>query len=174
MIISAKLGNLYNGFTSAKPVDAIYLEWFESNKRILHKKTVSGREIICRFLNESIQLIDGDVLSEEQDSVVVVKILLCDAIVINVADKFQLASVCYEIGNKHLPLFYDNGELLVPFDGPLFSLLTAQGYQVQKQERKLLNPLKTSVAPHGESVNGSSLFSKIMKMTSNTNVPNKD
>jgi urease accessory protein len=169
MIISSKIGNLYNGFVSSKQMDPVYLEWHESNKRILHKKTVSGREIICRFLNESPQLIDGDVLFEEDDLIVVVKILLCDAIVINVSDKFQLASVCYEIGNKHLPLFYDNGELLVPFDAPLYSMLMAQGYLVGKEERKLMHPLKTSVTPHGESVSGNSLFSKIMKMTATSN-----
>jgi urease accessory protein len=169
MIISSKMGNLYNGFASLKQVDPVYLEWHESNKRILHKKTVSGREIICRFLNEAPQLIDGDVLFEEEDSILVVKILLCDAIVINVPDKFQLASVCYEIGNKHLPLFYDNGELLVPYDGPLYSLLNAQGYNVMKQERRLLYPLKTTVAPHGESVPGGSLFSRIMKMATTAN-----
>ena len=169
MIISSKIGNLYNGFNSNKLIDPVYLEWFESNKRILHKKTLSGREIICRFLNESPQLVDGDVLSEDKESIIVIKILYCDAIVINVNNDFQLASVCYEIGNKHLPLFYENGELLVPFDAPLFSLLTAQGYQVEKQERKLIKPLKTTVLPHGESVNGSSLFSRIIKLTSTPN-----
>ena len=169
MIISSKIGNLYDGFNSDKLIDPVYLEWFESNKRILHKKTLSGKEIICRFLNESPQLVDGDVIYEDSESIVVIKILFCDAIVINVDNDFQLASVCYEIGNKHLPLFLDNGELLVPFDAPLFTLLTAQGYRVEKQERKLLKPLKTTVSPHGDSINGSSLFSRIMKIASTPN-----
>ena len=59
-----------------------------------------------------------------------------------------MASVCYEIGNKHLPLFYENDELLVPFELPLFRLLEAQGYDVRQEERKLLQPLKTTVSPH--------------------------
>jgi urease accessory protein len=74
-----------------------------------------------------------------------------------------MASVCYEIGNKHLPLFYESDELLVPFELPLFRLLSAQGYDVKQEERKLLQPLKTTVSPHEHG--GSSLFSKIMKLT---------
>ena len=76
---------------------------------------------------------------------------------------FEMASVCYEIGNKHLPLFYEEESLLVPFDAPLMRLLQAQGYDISKEERKLLQPLKTTVAPHSDGNN--SLFSKIMKLT---------
>jgi urease accessory protein len=76
---------------------------------------------------------------------------------------FEMASVCYEIGNKHLPLFYEDECLLVPLDIPLMRLLSAQGYDVKEEKRKLLQPLKTTVSPHGDS--NSSLFSKIMKLT---------
>jgi urease accessory protein len=74
-----------------------------------------------------------------------------------------MASVCYEIGNKHLPLFYEKDELLVPFEMPLFRLLSAQGYIIKQDKRKLLQPLKTTVAAHAHGNN--SLFSKIMQFT---------
>jgi urease accessory protein len=76
---------------------------------------------------------------------------------------FEMASICYEIGNKHLPLFFENDELLVPFEMPLYKLLTAQGYGVKQEQRKLLQPLKTTVSPHSNS--SETLFSKIMKLT---------
>ena len=60
-----------------------------------------------------------------------------------------MASVCYEIGNKHLPLFYEDDELLLPYEAPLFQLLLAAGYDVKQGKRKLLDPLRTSVTPHG-------------------------
>ena len=75
-----------------------------------------------------------------------------------------MASVCYEIGNKHLPLFYEADQLLVPFEMPLYKLLSAQGYIIIKEKRKLLKPLKTTVSPHSGGTNDS-LFSKIMKLT---------
>lgn len=169
VIITEKKGNLHRDYVSDKKIDPVYLEWYESGKRILHKKSEAGREVICRFLNENQKLSEGDVLFEDDEAVVIVSIMACEAIVIIVDDKYQMASVCYEIGNKHLPLFYDDGELLVPFDAPLYKLLTSQGYIVDRQIRKLLYPLKTTVAPHGEEITGSSLFSKIMKLASASN-----
>jgi urease accessory protein len=53
--------------------------------------------------------------------------------------------------------------LLVPFEKPLFRQLIAMGFEVKSRKKSnLLHPLKTSVAPHGES---GSLFSKIMNLT---------
>jgi urease accessory protein len=117
-----------------------------------------------KFMNENPDLTDGDILYEDEELVIVVEVLPCECLVIQPKDTFEMASVCYEIGNKHLPLFFHKNELLVPFDQPLFKLLSAQGYSVNQEKRKLLNPLKTTVSPHGH--NTESLFSRIMKMTS--------
>jgi urease accessory protein len=78
---------------------------------------------------------------------------------------FEMASACYEIGNKHLPLFYENDQLLVPFELPLFNMLKSLGYEIKKDRRKLLQPLKTTVFAHAEP-GSETLFSKIMKLTS--------
>jgi urease accessory protein len=74
-----------------------------------------------------------------------------------------MASVCYEIGNKHLPLFYEKDELLVPFEMPLFRLLSTQGYAIKQDYKRLLHPLKTTIASHAHS--NQSLFSRIMQFT---------
>ena len=95
--------------------------------------------------------------------VIVVDIEPCDTIIIEPKNMAEMASVCYEIGNKHLPLFFQDEEVLVAYDAPLFKLLSAGGYDVQKGKRKLISPLKTTVAPHGHS--SDTLFSKIMKLT---------
>lgn len=77
----------------------------------------------------------------------------------------EMASVCYEIGNKHLPLFYYNSELLIPFDAPLYHMLSASGYKPVRQTRKLLNQLKTTVNPHVNTDGRQGLFSKILQLT---------
>jgi urease accessory protein len=79
---------------------------------------------------------------------------------------FEMASACYEIGNKHLPLFYEEELLLVPFEQPVYNLLLSQGYDIKKDHKKLLNPLKTTVTAHGETAS-ETLFTKIMKLKSN-------
>lgn len=164
MIIQKKIGNLTTSAIGNKNIDWLLLEWYETNKRILRKKTKSGKDISLKFMNENPGLTQGDVLFEDAETIIVVEILACDCLVIHPKDMQEMASVCYEIGNKHLPLFFEANELLVPFEQPLFRLLTAQGYVVRQEKRKLLYPLKTTVSAHAHS--NESLFSKIMKMTS--------
>jgi urease accessory protein len=162
MIISQKLGK-YDAGIHHQQTDKVWLHWYETNKRILHKTTTAGVEVSFKFLNESPHLTVDDIVYEDGYTLIIIDILETGAIVIKPADNLQLAAVCYEIGNKHLPLFYQGEELLVPFEEPLFNFLLAAGYAVKKEERKLIHPLKTTVSPHSE--NGTSLFNRIMKLT---------
>jgi len=144
-------------------IEYLLMEWHETTKRIFRKKTESGLEIAAKFLGAEHRLQQGDVLLADEQRLVVVDIIPCDCLVIHFADALQLASICYEIGNKHLPLFMQDGMLLTPADKPLMRLLKAQGYEVEESNRQLLHPLKTTVAPHGSE--SSSLFSRIMKLS---------
>lgn len=163
MLIQNKNGHINSFDIKGRDTDWLMLEWYEAGKRILRKKTKSGKEVSLKFLNENHALIEGDILYEDEQTIIAVTILPCDVITIRPKNMFEMASIGYEIGNKHLPLFYENDELLVPFELPLFRLLSAQGYEVKKEMRKLLYPLKTTVSPHEHG--GSGLFSKIMKLT---------
>ena len=78
---------------------------------------------------------------------------------------YEMAYICYEIGNKHLPLFYENNQLMIPYEAPLLRVLQASGLKRLIEHRKLLHQLKTTVSPHGHS-DGKSLFSKILQLTS--------
>jgi urease accessory protein len=163
MLIQTKIGNLSTYNSSGKTIDLLPLEWYEARKRIFRKQSNSGSEVSIKFLNENPELTEGDVLFEDDTTIIAVTILPCDCIVIHPTNMFEMASVCYEIGNKHLPLFYEEEALLIPSDLPLLKLLTAQGYNVGVEKRKLLQPLKTTVSPHDTA--GTTLFSKIMKLT---------
>lgn len=163
MLIKNKIGNLDSFAIYNRQIDWLYLQWYETNKRILRRKTQAGTEISLKFMNENPGLTQGDILFEDEQVIIAVDVQSCECLVIYPKDMKEMASVCYEIGNKHLPLFFDSNTLLVPFEQPLFRLLTAQGYEVKQEKRKLLHPLKTTVSPHGHS--NESLFSRIMKMT---------
>ena len=163
MLIQEKIGTIHDNSINHKTIDWLALHWFETNKRIQRKRTQSGKEISLKFLNDNPSLTQGDVLFEDEHTIIAVEVLPCDCLVIAPKNMFEMASVCYEIGNKHLPLFFENDELLVPLEMPLYKLFTAQGYIVKQEQRKLLQPLKTTVAPHGS--NSETLFSKIMKLT---------
>jgi urease accessory protein len=163
MLIQEKKGQLHSYPVNGKTIDLLMLEWHEAGKRIVRKKTKSGREVSLKFLNENPQHSEGDVLFEGDDHIIAISILPCDCLMILPKNMFEMASVCYEIGNKHLPLFYENEQLLVPLDKPLLKLLMAQGYDVKQESKKLFQPLKTTVSPHSDT-GSESLFTKIMKL----------
>ncbi|MES2646565.1 MAG: urease accessory protein UreE [Bacteroidota bacterium] len=169
MIVTKKIGNIHSLQSTGKYVDWLHLEWYETAKRIMHQRTESGRELVIKFLGESQQLAQGDILFEDDASIIAVDILATNTIIIEPVSMYEMAAVCYEIGNKHLPLFYEQNHLLIPFELPLYRLLVAQGYQVKQAERKLLQPLKTTVSPHGSANNSETIFSKIMRMTTASN-----
>ena len=148
MLIKKKIGNIKDYDVDNKFIDRLQLQWYETNKRILHKKTTSGKEIILKFFKENQQLTEGDILFEDSTTIIAVEILPCDAIIIKPKNDFEIAAACYEIGNKHLPLFFCDDELLIAFEEPLYNLLNAAGYNVKRGERKLIMPLKTSVKAH--------------------------
>lgn len=166
MFIQQKTGNLKSFNVGNRNIDWLHLEWYETQKRIMHKRSIAGTEVVMKFLGGGQHLTQGDILHEDGNTIIAVEILPCEVIIIQPKNMFEMASVCYEIGNKHLPLFYEEDEVLVAFEAPLFRLLSASGYAVEQGKRKLITPLKTSVAAHGhQSSSGETLFSKIMRLT---------
>lgn len=167
MIIKEKFGNITAFDLKGKSIDRLCLEWYETGKRILHKRTEQGIEVVIKSLKENPNLQNGDVLHVGENLVIVVHIMPCTAIVLRPNDMYEMAWVCYEIGNKHLPLYFQNNELLIPFDRPLCNMLEAAGFECQVEEHQLSHPLKTTVSPHPHD-SGKSLFSKILQLTTAT------
>lgn len=167
MIIKEIIGNIENSQEEGLVIDPFELEWFETNKRILRKKSKGGTELALRFLKEGKLLKEGDILFREGNKVIVVHILPCEAIVFSPNSLLEMGTICYEIGNKHLPLFIQDNEILVPYEDPLFRWLTVSGYQPRKEVKKLTNMLKSTVSPHrhGDEAS-SSFFNKVISMAS--------
>lgn len=166
MLIKEKLGNLAAINDRGRAIDRLPLEWYETGKRILHKKTGSGKELTLKFLAGPPNLQQDDVLYEDAACLIVVEILSCEAIVLKPAGLYAMAYACYEIGNKHLPLYFENDTLLIPYEAPLYRMLQAAGFEPQREKRKLLHPLRTTVLPHAHPGDRKeSLFSKILKLT---------
>ena len=164
MLIQQKIGNINTVGINGRIIDLLPLEWYETNKRILHKRTMAGKSLVMKFLKEDPDLKQDDVVLADESCVVVIEIQPCEAIVVQPVTMFNMASLCYEIGNKHLPLFMEGNEVLVPYEAPLFRLLSASGFNPVKEKRKLLHSIKSSVSPHNHG-SGSSLFSRILQLT---------
>lgn len=164
MIIKQILGNSATLSLSGLVIDLLEMEWFETTKRIQLKATKGGMEIAIRFLKEGQRLLQNDVLYKDEQKAVVVHIKPCEAIVLSPQSLLQMGTICYEIGNKHLPLFIQDNQVLIPYEGPLFRWLQAGGHNPVREVRQLLNMLQSNVAPHEHG--GSSLFTKIISLAS--------
>jgi urease accessory protein len=147
MIIKEKGGNLGSRATANKTIDWVDLEWHEVNKRIMHKHSRGGAEVIIKFMSERQQLAQDDILFEEDDTIYAVNISPCEVLLITPGNMYEMACICYEIGNRHIPLFYEGDTLLVAQDLPLLRWLTASNYQVTIVNKKLTCNIKTTVIP---------------------------
>lgn len=166
MVIQKVLGKKVD-FPGHLAVDLVSLEWFETGKKILHKRSALGKEIVLKRINETTALEQDDVVYADEQTICVIDIQPCSIIRIQPKTMYAMAQVVYEIGNKHLPLFFQDGALLVPFEKPLFQVLQAAGFEPAAETGQLLHSLKTTVAPHGHGSSNTSLFSRILQMTQN-------
>jgi len=164
MIIHEAIGNCRTLALKGLMIDLLELEWFETTKRIQRKRTAGGMEIGIRFLKEGQRLLQDDVLFMDEQKAIVVHVKPCEAIVLRPRSFLQMGSICYEIGNKHLPMFIQNDNVLIPYEEPLFRWLLAAGFEPIREARQLLNMLKSNCEPHGHG--GTSLFGKILSLAS--------
>lgn len=148
-------------------VDTLHLEWYELNKKIQRKVTTAGRDVAMKFTSEGVMLSDGDLLyyNAEEGIAIVVRVMETPAILLSPKSMLEMATVCYEIGNKHMPLFIDGDKILLPYEAPMFKWLEIAGYKPQEVSRKLLNRLKSKSSDHhhqNTEEHRESLFTKVI------------
>ncbi|MCP1661052.1 urease accessory protein UreE [Neisseria perflava] len=126
--------------------DSVELEWYEADRRILRKTTVGGRDMAFRLLKEGQRLEHGDLVYADDKLAISVVIKPSDTIVLAPQTLPDMARACYEIGNKHSPLFLDGNELLLTYDQPMFLWLEAAGFAPKKEQRRLSHALRANSA----------------------------
>ncbi|WP_017752238.1 urease accessory protein UreE [Clostridium tyrobutyricum] len=147
MLVKNILGNINNFEIETKDIDEVAIEWYEVNKRILKKQSKKGVEVGIK-LEQPYKLQDGDILFLNERKILIVSIIPCDTISIIPENMKAMGKICYEIGNKHIPLFFYNNEVLVNYDEPLMRLLEKEGFKPEKTVRKLVDGLKQHSHSH--------------------------
>lgn len=147
MLVKNILGNINNFEIETKDIDEVAIEWYEVNKRILKKQSKKGVEVGIK-LEQPYKLQDGDILFFDEKEILIVSIIPCDTISIIPESMKAMGKICYEIGNKHIPLFFYNNEVLVNYDEPLMRLLEKEGFKPEKTVRKLVDGLKQHSHSH--------------------------
>ncbi|WP_206022293.1 urease accessory protein UreE [Pseudoflavitalea sp. G-6-1-2] len=123
---------------AGKQPDHFEIEWYETSKSIIRRKTNGGLEMAIRK-NSNKPLEDGDILWEDETTYVQVMIRPCECIVFQPKTMRDMGIICFEIGNKHIPIYIDAQDTVnVAYETPLYTLLERGGYEPRVESKKLL------------------------------------
>ena len=155
MICEKVLGMLDDLDTAGKSVEYVEIEWHEAFKKIHKKTTDTGREVGIRMDDSVLTegLYDGKVIYMDDGLVIAVHTPPCEVIRVTVKPdhRFMAAKVCYEIGNRHAPLFYGEDEytFITPYNEPMLQMLSGlHGVETEKEMRKLAFDKRVSASVH--------------------------
>jgi urease accessory protein len=144
MLVTEIIGNINFFNTNNRKIDYLILEWHETNKRILHKKTIGGLDVIMEFVKQNTSLSEGDIIYEDDFNVIAIELKDCDTIVLRPKSMLEMGRICNEIGESGQQVFYQSDEILIAFEDSLFRSLLAAGYDMSVENRKLVTPLLKS------------------------------
>jgi len=123
--------------TIAPPgADCVLLTWDERQKRVLRVRTIQGREVGIRL--ERAQLKPGFVLEGTESAPPLwVGAALEPVLVVRASSPKWFAFAAHFIGNRHIPAWIDDEELLVREDRVLKEALLAHGISTRRELRAL-------------------------------------
>ncbi len=155
MICERILGQLQDFDRSGKEIEYVDIEWHETFKKIHKKVTDHGREIGIRMDDSVLKrgLLQDDVIYQDDTTLIAVNIPPCEVIRISAlpGHKNQIPKVCYEIGNRHAPLFFGESDdtFVTIYDEPMMQMLLGiHGVQAEKKTEKLNFDRKISASVH--------------------------
>src|SRR5699024_1874066 len=144
MICETIVGKMNENDTNGKTIEYVEIEWHEAFKKIHKKTTKEGREVGIRLNDEVLSrgLYEGDVIYADRTLLIAVKTPPCEVIRIHIAPDhtFMIAKTCYEIGNRHAPLFYGENifTFVTPYNEPMFLMLSKlHGVTAEKTTMRL-------------------------------------
>lgn len=141
MVITKAIGRVNEKDTINKNIDWLELEWEELNKKIIRKNTVGGTEIAISLQNNE-HLHYGDILYEDDDTIIAVRTRLEDVFVVKPKSMQEMGKAAFEIGNRHTPCIIEDDEILVRYDHTLEKLFDEVGVPYERSERRFKEPFK--------------------------------
>ena len=154
MLCEQVLGKLEDLDVSGRTVEYVDIEWHEAFKRIHKKITDQGREVGIRMDDSILSrgLFQGDVIYQDETVIVAVNTPPCEIIEIALAPGHEkmAAKVCYEIGNRHAPLFWGEKDTFITiYNEPMLVMLSKiHGVTAEKKIEKLDFDRRISASIH--------------------------
>ena len=126
--------------------DVVKLDW-EARQRCRQRlKTEAGREIGLALPTGTV-MSPGDILYRDVDVEIVVQGLPEKVFVLCPETTEDYGLVCYQVGNLHRPIGFDDGAILVPYEPVLENQLCRLGFHYVIEEHVFTHVVRQS-APH--------------------------
>ena len=107
MFITEILGNLDSIDIKARSIDRVWIEWWDARKKIARLTSEKGKDVAIKLQNSPKEgMSDGDILYADSKEIVCISIHPVRTLCVSMQTISDIARVCYEIGNRHAPLFF--------------------------------------------------------------------
>ena len=133
MIIVEKIVTTQKELSSSER-DMVRLDWEARQKCRQRLKTEAGREIGLA-LPTGTRLSPGDVLYRDTGVEIVVEGVPEKVFILRPEKRETFGLACYQVGNLHRPIGFDDGAILVPYEPTLEKQLTRLGFAYTVEER---------------------------------------
>lgn len=120
-------------------IDLLPIDWYEVNKTVLSRETLGGRFVRLNR-KQGNALDDGEVIYSSQEVTIKIQIKPCACIVLKSVDLNAIGHFCFDVGNRHLPLYWLDDGLALAYDGQLYPALQGQYGEQVVIEMRMLRP----------------------------------
>lgn len=155
MLCEKVFGKMEEMDLSGRRIEYVDIEWHEAFKKIHRKVSDQGSDVGIRMDDSVLSrgLFQGDVIYLDEEVAVVVNTPPCEVIAISTTEGHGMmaAKACYEIGNRHAPLFWGEtyDDFITIYDEPMMAMLSKiHGLVVEKKVAKLNFDRRISAAIH--------------------------
>lgn len=113
------------------------VEWYEVFRSRIKRKTDQGLRLLIQKDRHGV-FQDGTVLYSDRHATVLLRIRPCDCIVVEPESIHEMGRVCFEIGNKHIPIFLNEShEVSMAYDASIYQLLLGGNFHLRLENRVL-------------------------------------
>lgn len=123
-------------------IDLLAIDWYEVNKTVLSRETRDGRFVRLHRTGGT-ALDDGEFVYSSPEVAIQIYIKPCACIVFKSTDLNAIGHFCFDVGNRHLPLFWFDDGLALAYDGQLYPALKGQYGKNVVIETRTLSPAST-------------------------------
>lgn len=125
--------------SSSAVIDILHIDWYEVSKTVLSRQTEGGR-LVRLYRAGAPRLENGEIIYSSPKFNIQIQIKPCTCIILKTDDLNTIAHFCFDVGNRHLPLFWFEDEVVLAYDGRLYPALKEQYGERVLLDMRVLSP----------------------------------